>query len=506
MSVTVSQPQNIRTIDGNGFAVYKDSQTNKFMVKDVNGQTEELLTSGSLPSNVAYTDVNNNFSVGQTFQQGIISDNGASITGLTETDRVRASNNLEVGLTNNLDPTNTGIVAIGQNNTINSDYSVAIGDGNEINEDARTGHLAVGFQNRINDIPALNPSYGNFAIGENNTISGSVGVIGKSNTFELTTGGVSKKAIIIGNANSATNNFIGSVIIGNDLNLGFGLGSNNVAIGGTGRTSFYATGTNEIVRFTTDEIRIRKGVSISDTVSVPTNVPVGSLVVGEAPTVQQMDSDSINSIIVGTSNDMMNAKSSGCFGDGNLINGGGQVTPVRSHLIGYDNNLISSSSSFIAGGQNNVYTTTNGFALGYSNELRGDKSIFAFGENNTSPSDDTSRNIFMIGGQLIGRDKTMNLGFRNETAEYPTANRNQGLGDVTFAISVGLNTTANSNAVLITEGGINGGSLGTVPQIPRVILPTIVGFQFANDTDAGAGGIPVGGLYHNSGVLKIRRF
>lgn len=42
MSVTVSQPQNIRTIDGNGFAVYKDAITNKFMVKDVNGQTEEI--------------------------------------------------------------------------------------------------------------------------------------------------------------------------------------------------------------------------------------------------------------------------------------------------------------------------------------------------------------------------------------------------------------------------------------------------------------------------------
>ena len=42
MSLSVSQPQNIRTIDGNGFAVYKDSLTNKFMVKDVYGQVGEI--------------------------------------------------------------------------------------------------------------------------------------------------------------------------------------------------------------------------------------------------------------------------------------------------------------------------------------------------------------------------------------------------------------------------------------------------------------------------------
>ena len=69
MSVTVSQPQNIRTIDGNGFAIYKDSITNKFMVKDVNGQTEEI--SSGFPSNVAYTDVDNNWSVFQTFNNAI---------------------------------------------------------------------------------------------------------------------------------------------------------------------------------------------------------------------------------------------------------------------------------------------------------------------------------------------------------------------------------------------------------------------------------------------------
>ena len=73
-----------------------------------------------------------------------------------------------------------------------------------------------------------------------------------------------------------------------------------------------------------------------------------------------------------------------------------------------------------------------------------------------------------------------------------------------MAVGSGTVTPADNNAVIITEGGINGGNTGTVPQVPRIILPTIVNFNFADDTAAAAGGIPVGGLYHNAGALRIR--
>ena len=97
----------------------------------------------------------------------------------------------------------------------------------------------------------------------------------------------------------------------------------------------------------------------------------------------------------------------------------------------------------------------------------------------------------------------MNLGFRNNVAEYPTPQQSLGLGDVAFSVSTGLNVNTNSNALLITEGGINAGN-PSAAQVPRVILPTVVQFNFADDTAAAAGGIPVGGLYHSAGVLKIR--
>ena len=43
MAVTISAPQNITSPDGNGFALYKDASTNKFMVKDIYGVIEELV-------------------------------------------------------------------------------------------------------------------------------------------------------------------------------------------------------------------------------------------------------------------------------------------------------------------------------------------------------------------------------------------------------------------------------------------------------------------------------
>ena len=69
MSVTVSKTQNIITIEGNGLAVYKDASTNMFMVKDVNGQIEQLSTGGTVtvtgtPNEIVVTPSGTNYQVG----------------------------------------------------------------------------------------------------------------------------------------------------------------------------------------------------------------------------------------------------------------------------------------------------------------------------------------------------------------------------------------------------------------------------------------------------------
>ena len=124
------------------------------------------------------------------------------------------------------------------------------------------------------------------------------------------------------------------------------------------------------------------------------------------------------------------------------------------------------------------------------------------GENNTSQGSVNDNNVYMIGGNLHGKDGTMVLGFRNDEPSYPAVDYSKGLGNTKFVVGVG--TVDDTNAMIITEGGVTRGGSG-VSQVPRIVLPSVVGFNFTDDVDAAANGIPVGGLYHTAGIIKIRR-
>jgi hypothetical protein len=214
----------------------------------------------------------------------------------------------------------------------------------------------------------------------------------------------------------------------------------------------------------------------------------------------QILSDADNSLAVGQGNIIRNnADNSFAIGQNNEIDGTGAGQTVRSQVLGYQNSLTGSFSSFIAGGQNTVTTNQNAVALGFSHTLAGNDSMFAFGENNTGPSGASDNNSFMIGGNLTGVDGNMVLGFRNDTSSYPTTDYSNGLGNTKFVVSVGTITT--SNAMIITEGGVTRG--GGITQVPRIILPQQETLEFASDTDATAGGVPTGGLYRDGNDLKI---
>ena len=396
----------------------------------------------------------------------------------------------------------TGSLTHGPGSSSNAQYSIALGFDNDIIEDAGVGHFTVGSSNNVNDIAVPTPGDGNFAIGNRNNIAGNAGAIGEDNTVTINVNNTGRKTIIIGNDNNAQN--LGSIIVGNGLNQV--TNDNSVLLlGGAASTRIYNNaGQAELARFAFSQIRFAKGVTITDIIANQTTVPAGSLMVGPYSASQSINNTSVGSAIIGAKNAIQNATYSAILGEENVIDGTNSTgSSVRSHIIGYQNSMTDTYSSFIAGGQNDITTDNNAFALGFSNSLGGDDSMFSFGENNTGPSAAGDRNSFTIGGQLQGSSKCMNLGFRNNVAEYPTPQPSLGLGDVAFSVSTGLNVNTNSNALLITEGGINAGN-PSAAQVPRVILPTVVQFNFADDTAAAAGGIPVGGLYHNAGVLRIR--
>ena len=213
----------------------------------------------------------------------------------------------------------------------------------------------------------------------------------------------------------------------------------------------------------------------------------------------QILNNSDNSLSVGQGNQLEGADNSFCIGQTNTITYSG-TTACKSGLLGFNNTLINSFSSFVAGGQNTVNVGQNAVALGFSHNIEGADSFFVFGENNELIGSSQPNNVFMIGGNLHGKDGSMVLGFRNDKTAYPAVDYANGLGNTKFVLGVG--TITDTNAMIVTEGGVTRG--GGVNQVPRVILPSVVNFNFADDTAAATGGVPVGGLYHNAGQVRIR--
>ena len=223
------------------------------------------------------------------------------------------------------------------------------------------------------------------------------------------------------------------------------------------------------------------------------------LIVGNG---NQITNNSDQSVAFGQGNTITNSNDAFAVGNSNTL-----ASSLRTQALGF-NNTIQASSSFIAGGDNNISTSnSNIMVLGYDNSLPSVNTaggVYIVGGNNQPFGSLQLRESFGIGNNLTLRQNMMTLGYRNNASGYPATNKNLGLGETKFVVGVGSSTITDANALIITEGGINGGSSGSVPQIPRIIFPSVVGFNFADDTAAAAGGIPVGGLYHNAGALRIR--
>jgi len=424
----------------------------------------------------------------------------------------------------------TNSIAIGNGTISNSVGSAAIGYNSRVAEDAGVGHVSLGANNVVNDTAATNPGSGNFAIGNQNNISGSSGAIGEQITITNTAGGVGRKSIALGNDLTISGK-LGALVVGNDLSVGTSTQNNRLYLG-AGGGSVIGSGnltnrTQYQAHFSNGGVRINKGLWINGENSgtgAPTatvsrnNILLGTtnpnsvgsngadgtynLNIGVS---NSTSSTTQSSIVAGKSNSITgNVESSYVLGTNNAISVNQAIAlPVQSAIIGNTNTLTNSYSSFIAGGQNQVTTEQNGFVLGYSNVVSGADSMFAFGENNEGPTVDSqgnpANNSFMLGGNLHGTDGSLAIGFRNDNTAYPNTNFTLGLGFTKFAVGVG--TQNDINGLLITEGGVTRG--GGVTQVPRVLLPTISSFAYTNEAAAQAGGIPTGGLFVNNGVVQI---
>jgi hypothetical protein len=92
---------------------------------------------------------------------------------------------------------------------------------------------------------------------------------------------------------------------------------------------------------------------------------------------------------------------------------------------------------------------------------------------------------------------------------------NQGLGTVANApyqhVSGKYNTTGDTTSLTIIGCGTSdidrADAFKVVPIIDNIAtiqLDQVVSLNFSGDTDAGTYGVPVGGLYHDNGIIRIR--
>jgi|TARA_B110000908_G_scaffold143676_1_gene172811 hypothetical protein len=136
-------------------------------------------------------------------------------------------------------------------------------------------------------------------------------------------------------------------------------------------------------------------------------------------------------------------------------------------------------------GRSTFSTGTNSFAAGLSSRASGEDSTamgansVASGNKSVSIGDRTIANSFSE--IAIGSNPVAKTG--NATTWIAT--------DRLFSIGNGASASSQSMALEILKNGIT-------------VLPAVVSLSFADDTAAATGGVPVGGLYHTSGAIKIR--
>lgn len=238
-----------------------------------------------------------------------------------------------------------------------------------------------------------------------------------------------------------------------------------------------------------------------------------SMIVGKANKLQKTatGSGSDQSMAIGSLNILTDASNSLAVGRGNSLIGTGvnDANGLRSQIIGLNNQLKDTFSSIVIGGHNevNINEVTGGqntHVLGYENTIsgRGDN-VYAIGNRIDLDAGGGASNFYAFGSNIkldqnVHGVDTMAIGIRNKATLSYTPDNNKGLGTPALTVGAGSTAYGTHDALIITKQTGSGTHPGS-----RTILPDLVGFNFANDNDATAAGIPTGGLYRTDNDLKI---
>jgi len=238
-----------------------------------------------------------------------------------------------------------------------------------------------------------------------------------------------------------------------------------------------------------------------------------SMIVGKSNqlTKSALGTGSDQSAAIGSANVLIDAANSLAVGKGNTLNGTSisDANGLRSQIIGLNNTMVDTFSSIVIGGENKVNESGTGnigqntHVFGYFNEITGHgDNVYAIG-NKINIDAKFASNFYAFGSnisidQSVYGSETMAIGVRNKSTLSYTPDNNKGLGYPALTVGAGSTGYGGHDALIITKQTGSGSTPGS-----RTILPDLVGFNFANDSDATNAGIPTGGLYRTDNDLKI---
>lgn len=367
--------------------------------------------------------------------------------------------------------TSGGSVGIGTNNPgakLDVEGNAVIGS--TLNTATGTWAVAIGNDNTSSGLDSL-------ATGELTTASGRQSFSGG---FDTTASGDASFAVGGGTIASGENAFAacGTTVASGISSAAFGAfseatGTNSFAIGGnttaSGESSF-STGVSTNARGLAS---IAAGQSCGTSVSANGGFAGGTV----------SNANAQFSIAYG---DVATASGRVSQALGYIVNATGQYSFAQGF-----NNTVSGTASAVFGQQN----TSSGTALwslttGFLNTTRDSASLTVGSHNGMTASTVPSREQFMLGRYLnVPRDSSGNpsagclvVGEHNAYSNRP---------NVKFAVGTGVGVGAEADSFTVLKDG-------------NVLMEQIVNKNYSSDSAAASGGVPVGGIYHNSGDLKIR--
>jgi hypothetical protein len=179
------------------------------------------------------------------------------------------------------------------------------------------------------------------------------------------------------------------------------------------------------------------------------------------------------------------------------------VDGAANSLVAGEYHEVLGSNAFVAGTNNETTAVDAATAIGKNNKVEGNYSV-AIGKDNNSLGEagvclgqGLKTPLFENNGNYEWNNySTVVGGYNDPTEKYYTASDNSTwVEDHRFVVGTGTSafTTDNGFIVAVPTSDFSG-----------VIMPALAAStSHANDTAAKAAGVPVGGLYHTNGVVKV---